>query len=117
MSSKELPKGKADLEGVIDKSLNDILMSMFDSEHDLELKTHIYNPKEIADLKMIARTCISGGIKETGEELLAYIKDYLEGMVSYLRKSRDEVIKAFRSLSEKETVRMSFTEKLGTNLK
>lgn len=110
-------RGKDDLEEEIDISLNAILVSMIKGDEDLELKTEILRPKDVSALNMYAEVCESEELTETSELLVNYRTDYLRNMVSFKRKSREELIKAFRSLSEKETVRMTFTEKMGTNLK
>jgi len=93
-------------------TLQQILNNLLDGSKDLELKTHIFKPKALSGLKIIADALMSKGYKTSANHILNYIDTYLKYMVSYQRKSRTEIIKAFTMSSRKEVMDNDFTKSL-----
>ena len=114
-------------EEVDDLSLQKILNSLLDAEKNLELKTHIYNPKDLAglyiwseylDVELPTQKNDEGKtFSLSGDAIKSYITIYLKYMISKDRLSRGEIIKAVSSMFDKETIRMSISEKMTSNLK
>ena len=100
-----------------DITLQKILNSLLDAKHNLELKTHIFNPKDLAGLSIEAKHYKSEELKECGDLVESYIEVYLKYMVSWNRESRKEIIRAVSSMFDKETVRMSISDRMTSNLK
>lgn len=109
-------RGKDDFEDDKETSINEILLSLLDDK-DLELKTHIFRPKDLASLKTLARFLRQEDMTESSRLIEDFLEIYLKYMVSYDRLSRKEIITAVRNLLDKETIRMSLGEKFTTNLK
>ena len=114
-------------EEVDDLSLQKILNSLLDAEKNLELKSHIHNPEDLAglfmwgeflDTELPTQKDDKGKIFSlSGEALRTYIIIYLKYMISKDRLSRGEIIKAVSSMFDKETIRMTLSEKMTKNLK
>jgi len=93
-------------------TLQQILNNLLDAKENLELKTHIFKPKALAGLKTIAIYLENIGLKHSSKCINNYIETYLKYMVSYKRKSRTEIIKAFTFSNSKEYNENAFTSKL-----
>lgn len=104
----------ADLDDI---TLQRILNDLLDAKKNLELKTHIYNPKDLAGLFIEAQHYKSEELEECGDLVESYIEIYLKYMVSKDRESRKEIIRAVSSMFDKETIRMSISDKMTKNLK
>lgn len=85
-----------DLQDVKDLSYQEILNNMLDS-NNLELKTHINQPKQLAGLNILAQYLDSIGLDDSADMLFSFIDIFLTYMVSYKRLSRTEIIKALTS--------------------
>lgn len=112
-----MDKGKSVFDELIpsdDISLQQILNNLLDGKHNLDLKTEIFRPKDLASLKVFAE--FLGKLNFSKSELIInnFIKTYLRYMISYERKSRTETIKAFTSLYERE--KLEITRRLTTNM-
>ena len=85
-----------------DISLQQILNTLLDGKHNLDLKTEIFKPKDLSSLKILAE--FLGKLKYPKSQMVleSFIKIYLRYMVSFERKSRKEIIQAISSLFEKE---------------
>jgi len=105
-------KGKADLKRFSDKSLEDIVSSLLDSEEDLEMKTEIHNPLAMAIYTASSYYIKSEGYVETHKFIDKFLNAFRKDMVSYDRKSREEVKQMVSSLLDRERVSMSFSERL-----
>ena len=93
-----------------DITLQQILNNLLDSEN-IELKTHIHKPLNLAILKLISDYIRLSGYKEPSELLDNFILIFLKYMVSYKRLSRTEIIKAITNqLPSKDD--LSNTQKL-----
>lgn len=110
-------KGLDDLTQIKDVSLQDILVNLLDGEHDLDLKTRIKNPKNLAILKVIAMAIKEHKWKRGSSVIYFFIESFLRYMVSHLGKSRDETIRAIIGLYEQETIKMTIGDRLTSNLK
>jgi len=110
-------KGTKDLTEITETSLNEILMRMMEGDDDLDLKTHIISPINLARLKLYSDFLKMEKLPDSGELISNFINTLNRYMVSFDRMSRTEIIKAISSLLDKEQVRLSISEKLTTNLK
>ena len=98
-----------------DISLQKILNNLLDATDNLELKTHIFKPKQLASLMIISDYLKSKELTKSSKLIDDYVNDYyLRYMVSYKRLSRIEVIKAISSFYEREA--LSNSQKLTTPL-
>lgn len=121
-------KGKDDLDDMDDISFQRILVNLLKGDKDLDLKTEITKPRELAklkllseflkDSKMIKTGSYIGGREDNEEEKKeeGFIGIYLRYMVSKDRESRRETIRAIQSLLDKETIKMSISDKMTTSL-
>ena len=87
-----------------DISLQKILNNLLDGSKDLELKTHIIKPKQLASLVSYANYLKTIELVKTSKLIIDFVKDFLRKMVSYKRLSRIEVIRAISSFYEKEAL-------------
>ena len=78
-------------------TLQQILNNLLDASENLELKSHIFKPKQLAGLKTLAMYFEQCECNDERDIILGFIVDYLKYMVSYKRLSRSEIIKAFTS--------------------
>lgn len=98
-----------------DISLQQILNNLLDGSHNLDLKTQILKPKQLASLKVLSELISNLKYTKSSSIIESFIKTYLRYMVSYERQSRKEIIKALSSLIESEN--KEFKEKITTNLR
>jgi len=110
-------KGKGDLKEITETSLNDILMRMLEGDDNLDLKTHIISPINLACLKLYSDFLKMESLPDSGELISNFINILNRFMVSFDRLSRTEIIKAISSLLDKEQVRLTLSEKLTTSVK
>jgi len=97
-----------------DISLQKILNNLIEGDKNLDLKTHIFKPKQLASLIVIQEYFKTIGLNTSSDILLSFMKHFKRLMVSYKRLSRIEIIKAISSILEKE--RLTNTEKMTTKL-
>ena len=81
-------------------SLITTLNNLLDGSNDLDLKTHIVKPKQLASLISYANYLKTIGLTKTSKLIIDFVKDFLRKMVSYKRLSRTEIIKAISNLQE-----------------
>jgi len=105
----------SDMMEVQDLSVLDVLLKLLDGDKNLDLKTHIHKPKQLTSLVILSNYLKSNQCKVSSKLLDDFIEKYLRYMVSYRRMSRTETVKAISSLLDRETIKMSFTEKLTSN--
>lgn len=110
-------KGVDELNEITETSLNDILMRMLEGDKDLDLKTHIISPINLARLKLYSDFLKMESLPDSSDLISKFITTLNRYMVSFDRMSRTEIIKAISSLLDKEQVRLSISEKLTTNVK
>jgi len=83
-----------------DSSFKEILNNLLDGEENLDLKTHIHKPKELASLNVISVMLKTMGYNKSSNLIIEFIKIYLRYMVSFKRLSRSEIIRAISNLSQ-----------------
>ena len=86
--------GLKGLEPDEDLSFEKILNNMLDGSTNLELKSQIHKPKQLASLVVLSDYLKAYGYKKSSGILNAFIKKYLRYMVSFERQSRTEIVKA-----------------------
>ncbi|GAH57240.1 unnamed protein product [marine sediment metagenome] len=88
-----------------DISLQKILNNLLDATDNLELKTHIFKPKQLSSLMIISDYLKSKELTKSSKLIDDYVNEYyLRYMVSFKRLSRIEVIKAISSFYENESL-------------
>lgn len=97
-----------------DISLQKILNNLIEADKNLDLKTHIFKPKQLSSLIVIQEYFKSIGLNISSDLIKSFMKHFKRLMVSYKRLSRIEIIKAISSILEKE--RLSNTEKMTTKI-
>ncbi len=75
-------------------SVEKILNNLINNTDNLELKTEIHKPKELASLVSYADYLKESGFIIPYNTIMNFIKSYLKYMVSFNRMSRTEIIKA-----------------------
>ena len=98
-----------------DISIQKILNNLLDAEKNLELKTHIYKPKQLTSLVILGNYLKNLGLIKSAKIIETFTKTYLEYMISYKRLSRIEIIKAISSINKTKEF-LSTSDKLTTNL-
>jgi len=95
-------------------SLQKILNNLIEGDENLDLKTHIFKPKQLASLIVIQEYLENIGLTNSSDLIKSFMKHFKRLMVSYKRLSRTEIIKAISSILEKE--RLSNAEKMTTKI-
>jgi hypothetical protein len=98
-------------------SLITTLNNLLESEHNLELKSHIIRPLELTVLGFIAEAIKMYGFEESSILIDNFITRFLKNMVSYKRLSRIEIIKAISNLQETTNDDLTNAQKLITPIK
>ena len=98
-----------------DITLQQILNNLLDGSQNLDLKTQIIKPKQLASLKVLSDILKGMEFKDSSKILKDFIEIYLRYMVSYERQSRKEIIKALSNLLESEN--KDLVQKLTKNMK
>lgn len=108
---KDEYKGNEELESEEDEtSLKDILKSLLDADNDLELKTQVIVPKDIAGLQVLVEALKIYELEDSSKLLEEFIIYYLKLMVSYQRRGRKEIVDAVSGLMERER-QLGFTQR------
>lgn len=110
-------KGLDDLTEIKDVSIQDILVTLLDGEHDLDLKSEILNPKDLASLNALSLVIGMNKLKGSSFLIDKFIEIYLRYMYSFKRKSREETIRAIIGMFEQEQAKITVTDRLTSNLK
>ena len=97
-----------------DITIQQILNNLLDGKKNLDLKSHIFKPKQLASLYSFAENLKTNKLPKSSKVIINFIKRYLRYMVSYKRYSRNEIIKAVSTYSHKDNIdgTSKFTEKL-----
>jgi len=98
----EVEKVLNELTEIKDVSIQEILSNLLDGEKNLDLKTHIFKPKQLSALFVLGSYLDGTGAKHTSGIIAEFLQVYLRYMVSYNRLSRTEIIKAVSALTEKK---------------
>ena len=99
----EIENALKELSEVKDVSIHEILSNLLDGEQNLDLKTHIFKPKQLSALFVLGSYLNENGAKHSSGVIAEFLQVYLRYMVSYNRLSRIEIIKAVSALIKKET--------------
>lgn len=99
-----------------DITLQQILNNLLDGTKDLDLKTHIFKPKQLASLVVFSNYLKTFKLKKSYNLLDSFIQKYLRYMISFKRLSRTEIIKAFSKITEVDD-NLSTSKKLTSNMK
>ena len=97
-----------------DLTFEKILNALLDGDKNLDLKTHINKPKQLASLKIIQDVLKSAKCDKSSELIDSFTKKYLRYMVSFQRMSRTETIRAISEPREemKPTKKERYTKKI-----
>ena len=95
-----------------DLSFEKILNNLLDGGQNLALKTEIHNPKDLTSLEMQGNYLTQLNMRKSGRNIANWIKIYLANMVSYKRKSREEVSHVLASLREENAGSKEFTKNI-----
>lgn len=106
-----------DFQGKTSISLQEILSNLIDGEENLDLKTDIENPLNLARLYLYSVILEKYEMKKSSELIETFINKFLRYRVSNKRKSREEIIKAISGMLDRMQTRISLSERLTTNLK
>lgn len=98
-----------------DITYQEILINLIDGKDNLDLKSEINQPKELASLYVLAKYLDNSNFPNTAKVIKYFITRYLRYMISYKRQSRKEIIEAISSFNKEAD--MSIIEKLTSNLK
>ena len=82
-------------------SIQKILINLLDGKKNLDLKTQIDKPKELASLVSLANYLKQHKYPISYNTIMKFITTYLRYMVSYNRMSRKEIIKALTPVESK----------------
>lgn len=115
LKEKSIPKGLDDLEDWEDISNQKILMYMY-NEKNLEMKSRITNPEALASLYVLGKVLNSYKLVKSPATIEVYLEIYLKYLISKDGMGRTELFKTISSLFDKETIKMSISERLTTNL-
>jgi len=107
-------KGKGDMEDIDELSKEEILMYMYQDDN-LEMKSEIKNPLALACFKVLGVYLASYKLKKSPKLIESILKIYLKYMISHNRLGREELFKTISSLFDRETIRMSISERLQTS--
>ena len=99
------------IEGFIeskDLTYQEILNTLLDGEENLDLKTHVFRPKQLANIFILGNLLKSYEYILSAEKLHSFLEKYLRFMVSFNRLSRREIVDAIKSnISEESGVEKS----------
>lgn len=95
-----------------DITAQEILSNLLDGSENLDLKTHINKPKQLAGLKVVGLFLGDFNLNGSGKLLLSFIDIYLRYMVSFKRLSRREITKVLSHTIELEE-KAKMTQDLG----
>ena len=94
--------GFDELEGMIETSLQEILIDLLDGEKNLDLKSHVNKPKKMTGLVILSDHLKVNQCKDSSKILSKFSEQFLRYMVSFNRKSRKEIVEAISSALDRE---------------
>ena len=107
MSAIEKLRPKEDL------TFEKILNNMLDGTHNLDYKTHVFKPKQLASLDVLSDFIKENKVVKGSAKIDVFTKKYKGYMISFNRESRKEVIKALSEPREElRTEKNKYTRKL-----
>lgn len=87
-----------ELEQVSDVRAEQILQSLLQPDEGIKLKTHIVAPREMSSLRVLESVLEESGMGKSAKLLRTWLDVYEMYMVSYDRKSREEIIRAVSAM-------------------
>lgn len=92
-----------------DLTYQEILNTLLDGEQNLDLKTHIFRPKQLASLFILGTLLKEYDYHRSAGKINTFLDKFLRFMVSFNRLSRREIVDAIKSniAEEKEMDRGS----------
>ena len=82
--------------------VKEILNVLLEGDENLDLKTHILKPKQLAALFTLAEVLKVSKYPKSSKLIHSFITQYLRYMISYKRLSRAEVIKALTTVVQED---------------
>ena len=107
---------KAEQQPIDDFGVQEILNVLLEGDTNLDLKTHIIRPKQLAALYTLANVLKISNYNKSSKLLHDFIEQYLRYMISYKRLSRGEIIRALTTVVQEDT-NVEGYKKLITELK
>jgi len=107
----EIEKALNELSEAKSLSIQEILNNLLDGEQNLDLKTHIFKPKDLSALYVLGNYLKTNKATHSSQIIGEFIEIYLRYMVSYKRLSRTEIIKAISSMLEDKSQKGNITIK------
>ncbi len=95
--------------------MQEILNVLLEGDENLELKTHIIRPKQLAALSTLAEVLRVSKFPKSSQLIEDFVETYLRYMISYKRLSRGEVIRALTTVVQEDNT--EGLKKLITELK
>ena len=83
------------------EQLQEKVLKELTSLDNIEMKTEITEPINLAFIRLIERLCKNNGFNKTSQTLSKFCELYLQYMVSFKRQGRKEFVEAFRSLQDR----------------
>lgn len=99
-----------------DITLQQILNNLLDASENLDLKTHIIKPRQLASLFILGNYLGVNKYEKSSALIDGFINTYLRYMISFKRMSRAEIIKALSRLMDNEET-LTTANRLTKNLK
>ena len=82
--------------------IQEILHVLLEGDNNLELKTHVIKPKQLAALHTLASVLETCEYVKSSGLLYSFIDIYLRYMISFKRLSRGEIIRALTTVVQEE---------------
>jgi hypothetical protein len=97
-----------------DLTFEKILNALLSGDADLDLKTHVNKPKQLASLLIIENVLKNAKCPIASELINSFTDKYLRYMVSFKRMSRTETIRAISEPREemKESKKERYSQKI-----
>lgn len=89
-----MEKAFNDMDSLHELDLNEILNNMIDGTKDVDLKTQILKPKQLASLKILSDFLSSNNLTLSDNIIKEFLEIYFRYMFSFERQSRKEIIRA-----------------------
>lgn len=80
-----------------DLTYQEILNTLLDGEENLDLKTHVLRPKQLASLWILGNLLQSHKYEDSANQIHSFLDKFLRFMVSFNRLSRKEIVEAIKS--------------------
>ena len=95
-----------------DLTTEKILQTLLKSDKDLAVKTEIHTPVETSLLKALVPILKTEKLPILSKFIDEFLKNYKEDMISFMRKSREEVTKVLAARMEDKNTTRDISDKL-----